>query len=130
MILAMEIEQASAKVRYRPPDDDGGEDAALDVCACEIPIITFLRVSAKSGTLGIDAYATKSDSRGSAHWARLIEFLYPSASRCERDDEHRRHRGEHGEANEADRSARHWPAVSPIASQSEATQYSALATCA
>src|ERR671918_2072655 len=33
MILAMEIEQASAKVRYRPPDDDG-EDAALDVCEC------------------------------------------------------------------------------------------------
>jgi uncharacterized protein len=39
MILAMEIEQASAKVRSGPPDDDS-EDAALDVWAGEIPIDT------------------------------------------------------------------------------------------
>jgi nitroimidazol reductase NimA-like FMN-containing flavoprotein (pyridoxamine 5'-phosphate oxidase superfamily) len=40
-ILAMPIEQASAKVRYGPPDDDDSEDAALDVWAGEIPIVTF-----------------------------------------------------------------------------------------
>jgi nitroimidazol reductase NimA-like FMN-containing flavoprotein (pyridoxamine 5'-phosphate oxidase superfamily) len=40
MILAMEIEQASAKVRYGPPDDDDSEDAALDIWAGEIPVIT------------------------------------------------------------------------------------------
>jgi uncharacterized protein len=39
-ILAMEIEQASAKVRYGPPDDDESVDAGLDVWAGEIPIVT------------------------------------------------------------------------------------------
>ncbi len=39
-ILAMPIAQASAKVRYGPPDDDDSEDAALDVWAGEIPIVT------------------------------------------------------------------------------------------
>jgi uncharacterized protein len=39
MILAMEIDQASAKVRYGPPDDDDSEDAELDVWAGEIPIV-------------------------------------------------------------------------------------------
>jgi nitroimidazol reductase NimA-like FMN-containing flavoprotein (pyridoxamine 5'-phosphate oxidase superfamily) len=39
-ILAMPIEQASAKVRYGPPDDDDSEDASLDVWAGEIPIVT------------------------------------------------------------------------------------------
>jgi nitroimidazol reductase NimA-like FMN-containing flavoprotein (pyridoxamine 5'-phosphate oxidase superfamily) len=40
MVLAMPIEQASAKVRYGPPDDDETEDAALDVWAGEVPIVT------------------------------------------------------------------------------------------
>jgi nitroimidazol reductase NimA-like FMN-containing flavoprotein (pyridoxamine 5'-phosphate oxidase superfamily) len=40
MILAMEIEHASAKVRSGPPDDDDSEDAALEVWAGEIPIET------------------------------------------------------------------------------------------
>jgi uncharacterized protein len=40
MILAMKIEQASAKVRSGPPDDDDSEDAALEVWAGEIPIET------------------------------------------------------------------------------------------
>ncbi len=39
MILAMEIDQASAKVRLGPPDDDS-EDAALEVWAGELPIVT------------------------------------------------------------------------------------------
>jgi uncharacterized protein len=39
MVLAMEIEEASAKVRSGPPDDDDSEDAALDVWAGEIPIV-------------------------------------------------------------------------------------------
>jgi uncharacterized protein len=39
MLLAMEIEEASAKVRSGPPDDDDSEDAALDVWAGEIPIV-------------------------------------------------------------------------------------------
>ncbi len=39
-ILAMQIEQVSAKVRSGPPDDDDSEDAALDVWAGEIPIVT------------------------------------------------------------------------------------------
>jgi nitroimidazol reductase NimA-like FMN-containing flavoprotein (pyridoxamine 5'-phosphate oxidase superfamily) len=39
-VLAMPIEQASAKVRYGPPDDDDTDDAALDVWAGEIPIVT------------------------------------------------------------------------------------------
>jgi uncharacterized protein len=40
VILAMEIEQASAKVRSGPPDDDDSEDAALQVWAGELPIVT------------------------------------------------------------------------------------------
>jgi uncharacterized protein len=40
MILAMEIEQASAKVRHGPPDDDDTDDAALDVWAGVIPVVT------------------------------------------------------------------------------------------
>jgi uncharacterized protein len=40
MILAMAIEQASAKVRRGPPDDDDSEDAALEVWAGELPIVT------------------------------------------------------------------------------------------
>lgn len=39
MVLAMEIEEASAKVRSGPPDDDDSEDAALDVWAGEVPIV-------------------------------------------------------------------------------------------
>ena len=39
-ILAMPIEQASAKVRYGPPDDDDSDDAALNIWAGEIPIVT------------------------------------------------------------------------------------------
>ncbi len=39
-ILAIPTEQASAKVRYGPPDDDDSDDAALDVWAGEIPILT------------------------------------------------------------------------------------------
>jgi uncharacterized protein len=37
-VLAMEIDEASAKVRSGPPDDDGTADAELDVWAGEIPI--------------------------------------------------------------------------------------------
>jgi nitroimidazol reductase NimA-like FMN-containing flavoprotein (pyridoxamine 5'-phosphate oxidase superfamily) len=40
MVLAMPIEQASAKVRYGGPDDDDSADASLDVWAGEIPIVT------------------------------------------------------------------------------------------
>jgi nitroimidazol reductase NimA-like FMN-containing flavoprotein (pyridoxamine 5'-phosphate oxidase superfamily) len=39
MILAMEIEEAAAKIRSGPPDDDDSEDAALDVWAGELPIV-------------------------------------------------------------------------------------------
>jgi uncharacterized protein len=39
-ILAMPIGEASAKVRTGPPDDDDSEDAALDVWAGVIPILT------------------------------------------------------------------------------------------
>jgi nitroimidazol reductase NimA-like FMN-containing flavoprotein (pyridoxamine 5'-phosphate oxidase superfamily) len=39
-VLAMPIDQVSAKVRYGPPDDDESEDAALDVWAGEVPIVT------------------------------------------------------------------------------------------
>ena|SRR5579862_4587979 len=39
-ILALPIDEASAKVRYGPPDDDDSEDAALDVWAGEIPLLT------------------------------------------------------------------------------------------
>jgi uncharacterized protein len=37
-VLAMEIEEASAKLRSGPPDDDVSPDAALDVWAGEVPI--------------------------------------------------------------------------------------------
>lgn len=37
-VLALEIDEASAKVRTGPPDDDGTADAELDVWAGEIPI--------------------------------------------------------------------------------------------
>jgi nitroimidazol reductase NimA-like FMN-containing flavoprotein (pyridoxamine 5'-phosphate oxidase superfamily) len=40
VVLAMPIDQVSAKVRYGPPDDDESEDAALDVWAGEVPIMT------------------------------------------------------------------------------------------
>jgi nitroimidazol reductase NimA-like FMN-containing flavoprotein (pyridoxamine 5'-phosphate oxidase superfamily)/dihydrofolate reductase len=39
-VLAMGIDEASAKVRSGPPDDDGSADAELDVWAGEIPIVT------------------------------------------------------------------------------------------
>jgi nitroimidazol reductase NimA-like FMN-containing flavoprotein (pyridoxamine 5'-phosphate oxidase superfamily) len=52
-VLAMPIEQASAKVRYGPPDDDDTEDAALDVWAGEIPIVTaFSEPTASPGLRG------------------------------------------------------------------------------
>lgn len=39
-ILAMTIDEAAAKVRSGPPDDDDSEDAALDVWAGELPMTT------------------------------------------------------------------------------------------
>jgi nitroimidazol reductase NimA-like FMN-containing flavoprotein (pyridoxamine 5'-phosphate oxidase superfamily) len=39
-ILGMTIEEASAKVRYGGPEDDGSEDARLDIWAGEIPILS------------------------------------------------------------------------------------------
>jgi uncharacterized protein len=39
-ILAMEIDEASAKVRSGPPDDDDTADAKLDVWAGELPVVT------------------------------------------------------------------------------------------
>lgn len=39
-IVALPLEQVSAKVRFGPPDDDDGEDAALDVWAGELPLVT------------------------------------------------------------------------------------------
>jgi hypothetical protein len=39
-ILAMTIDEAAAKVRTGPPDDDDSEDAALDVWAGELPMTT------------------------------------------------------------------------------------------
>jgi nitroimidazol reductase NimA-like FMN-containing flavoprotein (pyridoxamine 5'-phosphate oxidase superfamily) len=38
MVLAMELADASGKVRSGPPDDDDTQDAALDVWAGEVPI--------------------------------------------------------------------------------------------
>jgi nitroimidazol reductase NimA-like FMN-containing flavoprotein (pyridoxamine 5'-phosphate oxidase superfamily) len=40
LILALEIDQASAKVRTGPPDDDDSEDAALETWAGVVPIVT------------------------------------------------------------------------------------------
>ena len=37
-VLAMSLEEASAKVRSGPPDDDDTEDAALDIWAGELPL--------------------------------------------------------------------------------------------
>jgi nitroimidazol reductase NimA-like FMN-containing flavoprotein (pyridoxamine 5'-phosphate oxidase superfamily) len=48
VVLAMPIEQVSAKVRYGPPDDDESEDAALDVWAGEVPIVTVFGEPAPS----------------------------------------------------------------------------------
>jgi uncharacterized protein len=39
-ILALTIDEASAKVRTGPPDDDDTEDAALDTWAGVVPIVT------------------------------------------------------------------------------------------
>jgi nitroimidazol reductase NimA-like FMN-containing flavoprotein (pyridoxamine 5'-phosphate oxidase superfamily) len=39
-ILAIDVDEASAKVRSGPPDDDGTADAALDVWAGEVPLVT------------------------------------------------------------------------------------------
>jgi uncharacterized protein len=52
VVLAMEIEEASAKVRSGPPDDDDSEDAALDVWAGEIPIMHSLGGPVSSPGLG------------------------------------------------------------------------------
>jgi uncharacterized protein len=40
MILAMPIDEVSAKVRYGGPDDDDRDDASLDIWAGELPIVT------------------------------------------------------------------------------------------
>jgi nitroimidazol reductase NimA-like FMN-containing flavoprotein (pyridoxamine 5'-phosphate oxidase superfamily) len=40
LILALTIDEASAKVRTGPPDDDDSEDAALDTWAGVVPIAT------------------------------------------------------------------------------------------
>jgi uncharacterized protein len=45
MVLAIEIEEASAKVRSGPPDDDDSEDSALDVWVGEVPIAHSFGVS-------------------------------------------------------------------------------------
>jgi uncharacterized protein len=37
-VLAMALEEASAKISIGPPDDDDSEDAALDIWAGELPI--------------------------------------------------------------------------------------------
>jgi len=39
IVLAMPIDEASAKVRTGPPDDDNTDDAELDVWAGELPIV-------------------------------------------------------------------------------------------
>jgi hypothetical protein len=51
MILALEIEEAAAKVRSGPPDDDDSDDAALDVWAGKIPIVTDSRGSRRSAVV-------------------------------------------------------------------------------
>jgi nitroimidazol reductase NimA-like FMN-containing flavoprotein (pyridoxamine 5'-phosphate oxidase superfamily) len=48
MVLAMAIDEASAKVRYGPPDDDGTDDAELDVWAGELPLATGFRAPVPS----------------------------------------------------------------------------------
>jgi uncharacterized protein len=40
LILALTIDEASAKVRTGPPDDDDSEDAALETWAGVVPIVT------------------------------------------------------------------------------------------
>jgi uncharacterized protein len=50
-ILAMEIEEAAAKIRLGPPDDDGIPDAALDVWAGEVPIVTAYAAPVRSPAL-------------------------------------------------------------------------------
>jgi nitroimidazol reductase NimA-like FMN-containing flavoprotein (pyridoxamine 5'-phosphate oxidase superfamily) len=40
LILGLTIDEASAKVRTGPPDDDDSEDAALDTWAGVVPIVT------------------------------------------------------------------------------------------
>jgi hypothetical protein len=40
VILSLEIAEASVKLRSGPPDDDGSDDALLDVWAGEIPFMT------------------------------------------------------------------------------------------
>lgn len=47
-ILSMEVEEAAAKVRSGPPDDDESPDAALDVWAGELPIVTSFRAPVAS----------------------------------------------------------------------------------
>ena len=42
MILALAIDEASAKVRTGPPNDDDSEDAALDTWAGVVPFVTTL----------------------------------------------------------------------------------------
>jgi uncharacterized protein len=42
MILTMQLEGVSAKLRSGPPDDDDSADAALDVWAGELPILSVL----------------------------------------------------------------------------------------
>lgn len=47
-VLAMPIDHVSAKVRHGPPDDDESEDAALDIWAGEVPIVTAFGIPVPS----------------------------------------------------------------------------------
>jgi uncharacterized protein len=72
-ILAMEVEEASAKVRSGPPDDDESADAALDVWAGELPIVTAFAAPVPSPGL-------RPDIALDASVRRLLDGEAPTAS--------------------------------------------------
>jgi nitroimidazol reductase NimA-like FMN-containing flavoprotein (pyridoxamine 5'-phosphate oxidase superfamily) len=63
MVLGMAISEASAKVRSGPPDDDGSEDAALDVWAGVLPIHHILQEPVASPGLRNDIPISESVRR-------------------------------------------------------------------
>jgi nitroimidazol reductase NimA-like FMN-containing flavoprotein (pyridoxamine 5'-phosphate oxidase superfamily) len=77
MLLAMEIDEASAKVRSGPPDDDDSEDAALDVWAGEIPIMHSFGAPVPSPGL----------RHGTAIAESVKQLLEQQAGRSEADDD-------------------------------------------
>ena len=78
-VLSMSLDEASAKVRSGPPDDDGSADADLDVWAGVLPVETSFGVPQASPGLRPGTALSPSVARLSTHWPHRSEssWLFP-----------------------------------------------------